>query len=202
MSDIDVIDEILAIAPGDRLDAVRSVRPQARENAQRSYEALFEPVAIGGVSLADRAVVAAFTSALLRESDLAEFYRAAAVDHGAADLLAALDAAVAESAVVGPYGAYRESGLAAESTGGLRWQPGPELESVLGVRLARILAHAHLLVFRPREASAAALHSLLDAGWSTTDVVTLSQLVAFVNFQARVVIGLRALQRDIEKEQR
>ena len=34
---------------------------------------------------------------------------------------------------------------------------------------------------------------LLDAGWSTTGIVTLSQIVAFLSFQIRVVAGLRAL---------
>ncbi|MCY1551814.1 CMD domain protein [compost metagenome] len=53
--------------------------------------------------------------------------------------------------------------------------------------------HAHLLVFHPRDASPAALQALLDAGWRTTEIVTLSQLVAFLAFQIRVVIGLRAL---------
>ena len=38
-----------------------------------------------------------------------------------------------------------------------------------------------------------ALQALLDAGWSTTDIVTLSQLVAFLSFQIRVVAGLRVL---------
>jgi len=55
------------------------------------------------------------------------------------------------------------------------------------------LVHAHLLVFRPRDASSAALQALLNAGWSTDDIVTLSQLVAFLSFQIRVVTGLSAL---------
>ncbi|MGO3886127.1 MAG: hypothetical protein ACTJHU_07505, partial [Mycetocola sp.] len=95
MSDIDVIDEILAIAPGDRLDAVRAVRPQARENAQRSYEALFEPVDASGVTLAERTVVATFTTALLRATELSEFYRASAVQAGAESVLVALNQAIA-----------------------------------------------------------------------------------------------------------
>lgn len=37
------------------------------------------------------------------------------------------------------------------------------------------------------------LQALLDAGWSTTEIVTLSQLVAFLSFQIRVVVGLRVL---------
>jgi CMD domain protein len=69
---------------------------------------------------------------------------------------------------------------------------------VLGERLSVALAHAHLLVFHPRDASPAALQSLLDAGWSSTEIVTLSQLVAFLAFQIRVVTGLRALaQRPV-----
>jgi uncharacterized protein YciW len=37
------------------------------------------------------------------------------------------------------------------------------------------------------------MQALLDAGWSTTAIVTLSQLVAFLSFQVRAVAGLRAL---------
>ena len=48
-------------------------------------------------------------------------------------------------------------------------------------------------VFHPRDAAPAALQALLDAGWSTTDIVTLSQIAAFLSFQIRVVAGLRVL---------
>ena len=37
------------------------------------------------------------------------------------------------------------------------------------------------------------LQALLDAGWSTPEIVTLSQLVAFLTFQIRVAAGLRTL---------
>jgi uncharacterized protein YciW len=37
------------------------------------------------------------------------------------------------------------------------------------------------------------LQALLDAGWSPTDIVTLSQLVAFLAFQVRLVTGLQVL---------
>ncbi len=37
------------------------------------------------------------------------------------------------------------------------------------------------------------LQSLLDAGWSTTNIVTLSQLVSFLSYQIRVVAGLGVL---------
>jgi CMD domain protein len=64
----------------------------------------------------------------------------------------------------------------------------------LGPRITAALEHAHLLVFHPRDASAHAIESLLSVGWSTTDIVTLSQLVAFLSFQIRTVAGLRVLQ--------
>ena len=58
----------------------------------------------------------------------------------------------------------------------------------------------HLLVFHPRDAAPAALQALLDAGWSTTDIVTLSQIVAFLSFQIRVVAGLRVLAGRPDRE--
>ena len=39
----------------------------------------------------------------------------------------------------------------------------------------------------------ASLQSLLDAGWSTDDIVTVSQLVSFLSYQIRVVAGLGVL---------
>jgi CMD domain protein len=69
----------------------------------------------------------------------------------------------------------------------------PETARTLGVRLAAAFEHLHLLVFHPRDAAPAGLQALLDAGWSTDDVVTLSQIAAFLSFQIRVVAGLRIL---------
>jgi uncharacterized protein YciW len=50
-----------------------------------------------------------------------------------------------------------------------------------------------LLVFRPRDAASTDMKALLAAGWSTTGIVTFSQLVAFLSFQVRVVSGLSTL---------
>ena len=70
---------------------------------------------------------------------------------------------------------------------------GADARRALGSRLAAAFEHMHLLVFHPRDADPVALHALLDAGWSTTDIVTLSQIAAFLSFQIRVVAGLRIL---------
>ena len=50
-----------------------------------------------------------------------------------------------------------------------------------------------MLVLHPRDATPVHLQALLDAGWTTADVVTLSQLVAFLSYQVRVAAGLRTL---------
>jgi CMD domain protein len=85
--------------------------------------------------------------------------------------------------------------LAQESLDGRAFLAGPAAEAVLGRRLAAALSHAHLLVFHPRDASPAALQALLDAGWTTDGIVTLSQLVSFLAFQIRAAHGLRVLAR-------
>jgi CMD domain protein len=64
---------------------------------------------------------------------------------------------------------------------------------LLGARLTAALEHAHRLVFHPRDAAPAWLQALLDAGWTTTEIVTLSQIISFLAFQIRLVHGLRAV---------
>ncbi|WP_342358788.1 CMD domain protein [Terrarubrum flagellatum] len=61
-------------------------------------------------------------------------------------------------------------------------------------RAAAIARHADLLTLAPRDATRASIDALRDAGVSEPDIVRLSELAAFVNYQARVIAGLRALQ--------
>lgn len=187
----DVIDHLVGIEPGSRLDQLRNQRPEARRNAQASYEALFAPQEPGTASTSERLAVAAFVTGLNQDEPVAEFYEARLA--GRAPQLAAVIAKEIEAGrTTGPYGVYPTSGpLAAESVAGPVFRVVDR--DALGARLTAALEHAHVLVFRPREASREALQVLLDAGWSATDVVTLSQLVAFLSFQVRVVTGLRLL---------
>jgi CMD domain protein len=135
-----------------------------------------------------------FVAALHGNAEATAFYEQGLKAAGADDALHAAVLEAAESgAALGPYGEYRESGLRGENRPGLRWAAPAAVRQALGERLSAALDHAHLLVFRPREASPAALGSLVRAGWSTTGVITLSQLVAFLAYQLRVVSGLRLL---------
>jgi len=192
--DVDVIDELAGIAPGSPLDAVRARRPEARTHAQASYRALFAPDEPGGVSLEERFAAGAFVAGLTGVPEVAAFYAAGLASSGAS--LArreAVAAAIAAARARGPYGRYPAGPLSREDSPGPVHRVGAEIRGALGPRLAAALEHMHLLVFHPRDADAAHLQALLDAGWSTTDVVTLSQINAFLSFQARVVAGLRAL---------
>ncbi|WP_043500501.1 CMD domain protein [Georgenia sp. SUBG003] len=197
----DVVDHLLGVRPGDRLDRVRAARPEARANAQKAYEALFRPVDDSEMSVVERLAVATFVVGLHAAEDLHEFYAtrlaaalgdgADAVGQGGSAVVRAVGEETARARGTGPYGVYRERGLAAES------QPRTAFEAadaaVLGGRLAGALEHAQLLVLRPREATPEMLGQLLAHGWSTAGIVTLSQLVAFLAFQVRVVHGLRQL---------
>jgi CMD domain protein len=188
----DVIDLLVGIAPGSRLDIVRRHRLAARDNAQLSYRALFEPGVPGAVRHEERFALAYFVAGLHGDAAIADFYRQKLITAGQQGLATAIAAQITRGATTGPYGSYPPGPLSPEDKPGLVYAADPSGAAVLG-RLAAALAHAHLLVFRPRDASAEALAALRAAGWSTDDIVTLSQLVAFLTFQIRVVIGLRAL---------
>jgi CMD domain protein len=187
---IDVIDHLAGVAPNSPLDRLRDRRPDTREQAQRSYDALFAPDSEDEVTLVERDAVAAFVAGLHGDATVAAFY-AERLAQLAPQLTEPVRTEIAAGRTTGPYGVHPDPALAAESDEGLRYQA--RNADLLGVRLAAAFEHAHLLVFRPREASRKALAALADAGWSTTGIVTLSQLVAFLSFQVRLVAGLRVL---------
>ena len=135
-----------------------------------------------------------FVAGLHGAAAVADYLAARLVASGAgAARREAIDAAVAAAATTGPYGRYPAGPLSREDAAGPRYRMGAEARRAFGSRLGAAFEHAHLLVFHPRDATPTDLQALLDAGWSTTDIVTLSQLVAFLSFQIRVVAGLRAL---------
>jgi CMD domain protein len=187
----DIIDHLAGIAPGSSLDDIRARRLQARENAQKSYLTLFEPADFGDVAACERYAVAAFVAGVHEEPPVAAFYVARLADRS--ELVAALKAEIERGKTKGPYGAFPAGPLSVEDTTGLIYRVAADRKTILGGKLAAALEHAHLLVFRPRDAAPAAMQALLDAGWSTNAIVTLSQLVSFLSFQVRSVVGLRTL---------
>ena len=194
---IDVVDDLAAISPGGSIDALRRRRPVTRDQLQASFDALFAPVDDREFPLDERELVAAFATRLTAADETAAWF-ARRAERADADRAAIVLAEASVAATSGPYGVYREAGLAAESVEGLRYAPTDEIYDAVGDRLAAALAHAHLLTYRPREADDVALGRLLAAGWSVEGIVTLSQLVSFLAFQQRVAAGLRALAETEE----
>ena len=60
-------------------------------------------------------------------------------------------------------------------------------------RSKAIIRHTDLITLNPREATANDISALKDAGLYDADIVRLSQLIAFVSYQVRVVAGLRLM---------
>jgi len=190
----DVIDLLSGIEKGSPLDGLRAQRQAARENAQKSYQALFAPTSLGSVSAKERHAVAAYVAGLHRDAGTLAFYMdGLGAQNASRSVVEAIMAEIGHGAAEGPFGRYPRGPLAKEDKAGLVGRISEANRRTLGARLSAALEHAHLLVFHPRDASPAALQVLLDAGWTTTEIVTLSQLVAFVSFQIRVVAGLRIL---------
>lgn len=190
----DIIDMLAGIMPGSRWQALRDTRGEARRNAQRSFEALLEPADAGTFTLSERYAVAAYTTVLQAPGSApATFYAEILAEETEQDHADAVLALARSASVPGPYGTYREIGLSSESI------PGPfiyyedEIASGVTPRLAAALEYSHLLSLHPRDAGPAALRRLEEAGWQADDIVTLSQLVAFLSFQLRVALGLAAL---------
>jgi len=157
----DVIDSLVGIAPGSKLDAIRAQRSEARKHAQASYASLFEPKDLGGVSADERHALASFVAGLHGEPKTDVFYAAKLP----ASLRTAIATEVAAARTKGPYGHFPKGPLSVEDAPGPIWKVSDAGRASLGPRLAAAFEHTHMLVFHPRDASAASLQSLLDAGW-------------------------------------
>ncbi|MBM3647836.1 MAG: CMD domain protein [Alphaproteobacteria bacterium] len=190
----DVIDTLAGITPGSPLDAIRNQRLQARNHAQASYDSLFKPSSEADASKLERLAIACFVAALHGRAEMAAFYGTALAEAGApAGWQGAIAAAAGAAKGQGPYGRYPKGPLSAEDQPGPACKLGASERAAVGPRLAAAFEHTHMLVFHPRDSAPSYLQTLLDAGWSTTGIVVISQLVAFLSYQIRVVAGLRVL---------
>jgi uncharacterized protein YciW len=70
----DVIDEVLQIKTGDRLDRLRRGREEARLRSQTNWTALFEPAKFGALLAHERFAAAARVAAISGANSLVRFY--------------------------------------------------------------------------------------------------------------------------------
>lgn len=71
--------------------------------------------------------------------------------------------------------------------------PGPDSSRESNNRLTQVTQYARQLASQPSVIDAAALQRLDEVGLTTPDIISLSQMIGFVSYQARVVAGLQAL---------
>src|SRR5262249_30990061 len=139
-------------------------RPNQIDELQAYYEAIFEPSEASAASLSRRDRVAVAIR-------VASHTRSQAVVDWYADLA-------------------RQSGveqtlLAKLQDTSVAWTGTSKLD--VAVR------HADLLTTAPASAGPSDLQALKDAGFSPAGIVSLSQVIAFVSYQLRLIAGLRAL---------
>lgn len=79
---------------------------------------------------------------------------------------------------------------AAENATALLARPGTNVDDT---RTAEIVRHADRLTVAPREATRGHIEALRGVGVTDADIVRLSELAAFVNYQVRVIAGLKLI---------
>jgi CMD domain protein len=181
----DLIDLAAGIKPGSPIDKLRAARRETRLNADKCCHILFDR-GDEDASLTERLGLAVFTTALQGGEELARIYTEELSGRETPALLSALKeelASITASRITGPV--YTVS---------------PKNRSLFGSRLGAALEHAHLLIFHPRDAKAENIRYLLDAGWSARGTVIISQIIAFLAYQVRLVRGLRILQSSLKEE--
>jgi len=158
-----LIETLTGIAPGSALAAALAERTQIMELSQAAHDAVLLPHEPGDLSHAERAALATRMATLNGDAALAAHYRELLSAAGETPVLAALAA-----------------GLDAAAAGA-------------DPRLAAVLRHADLLTSRTRDARKSDIAALVSVGFAEPDIVRLAELAAFVNYQARVIAGLRLL---------
>ncbi len=160
----DVLNAILGVAESDPIVALRQRKPDLVTELQDYYLALFEPTPAS----------------------------AAALPLGTRTLVAVRVAShTGSEAVVDWYGTLGRASGISEAEIARSADIATPYEGDDAVSAA--LRHTDLLTLRPADATAADLQALKDAGLTPAGVVSLSQTIAFVNYQLRLAAALRAL---------
>lgn len=164
MSRLDVVDTMLV--PESRAVAreLRGQKPELAEQLQDYYEAVFDPNA-------DSAKALSRTDRLLiAERTASHTNSAAAIEWYAAQ---ARQSDAEEAAIA----------AAMDVSSPFKGDP----------RLRAIMRHVDLIVLTPVESTQADIEVLEAAGLSPTGIVAVSQVVAYVSYQVRLIAALRAL---------
>jgi alkylhydroperoxidase domain protein/CMD domain protein len=136
------------------------------QHAQGSYAALFDPAEPTGLSPVERFATALRVATVHAAAEATAPYQQRLVEVGASPEIVAA-------------AALQDAGSASQA------------DPAVPPRLQAILSHADLLATHPVDATPDHLQALADAGLATVEIVQLSQIVAFISFQVRVVAALQ-----------
>ena len=160
----DTIDTILGVEPGRAVATLREAKPELARQDQAYYLAIFDPTPASAAELS-------LHDRALIALRVASHTRSAAV----ADWYAAL--AEAEGATANEIEQARDLTNA--------WST--------PTKMGAALRHTDLLTTAPSAATAQDLQNLKDAGLTPAGILSLSQTIAFVSYQLRLIAALRAL---------
>lgn len=163
----DTIDAILAVEPGSAIAALRAAKPELAQQDQAYYLAIFEPTPESAAEFSLR-------DRALVALRVASHTRSAAV----ADWYDALAASQGAS----------DNELAQVRDLTNAWST--------STTLGAAIRHADLLTTAPSAATAQDLRNLEAAGFSPAGILSLSQTIAFVSYQLRLIAALRALGEE------
>ncbi|PMS32213.1 uncharacterized protein YciW [Trinickia symbiotica] len=176
-ADGDFVSKLAGLAPAGTVAALRAARADAKRFTQGSHDALFDPNATG-LSLEERLAAATYAAHLAAAPDVTRAYR---------ERLIALRTAARDETL-----ALLEQFIAADNVSTAHTTPATD--ATKNARTTAILSHTHALATLAPLPGKPALVRLKEAGLATHEIVALSQLVAFVTYQVRVVAALRALE--------
>ncbi len=164
MTHVDVIDSILGQPGAGAVAALRSQKPELAVQMQDYYDAVFRPSA-------DSAATLPHAERWLIAIRTASHTRSqSAVDWYSAQ---ALNSGVGEELIT-------KANNTAEA-----WNGDP--------RTTAIMRHVDLIVTHPVDSSKTDIEALANAELSSMAIVALSQVVAYVSYQVRLIATLRAL---------
>jgi len=181
-ADRDVIEYAAGLTDGDPLQTIRQRRAGVVEHAQATLRALVAPAEPGNLSLVERAALAFRVAVVNAEQQLAAWYRNRLAEVGAPD---ALITAVAARPLAGERSAAQPSGP----------QPlaPPPGDDPIPSRMAVILDHIDRVTVAPGDVGPEHIRVLEAAGLAEPEIVTVSQIAAFVSYQVRITAGLREI---------
>lgn len=191
--DTTLVERLAGIAPESTLGRAYRARPEARTLAEDGYRTLLHPTDPGAVSVLERRAIAAFVAVLNGEAQTRAHFLGLLrdTDPTLALLVRQIEAEAEDAAHPGPYGSFPAGLSPAEDREGPIYQVDDALRDIFGPRLSAAFEHAHLITLHPRDARPRALEALADAGWTNSGIAVLLDLIGFVNFQSRIVAGLR-----------